>query len=165
MTEILAAIFTAIDVLTIYLLLPNIKYRFWLSVWTGALHMLFPFIGFHFGEWLASYISNLTQNISGILLSMIGVQLLLAAKDQKAAQIPVVLLAITTSLDTFSVSVSFGMLQLRETLLIFSMGLFAFLFSYTALLINKKVSNKIGVYLQVVAGIALLLMGIFSFDL
>ncbi len=165
MTEILAAIFTAIDVLTIYLLLPNIKYRFWLSVWTGALHMLFPFIGFHFGEWLASYISNLTQNISGILLSMIGVQLLLAAKDQKTAQIPVILLAITTSLDTFSVSVSFGMLQLKETLLICSMGVFAFLFSYTALLLNKKVSNKIGVYLQIVAGIALLLMGIFSFKL
>jgi len=163
--EILAAIITAIDVLTIYLLLPQIKYRFWLSLWTGALHMIFPFIGFHVGEWLATYISNLTQNISGLLLSMIGVQLLLAAKNSKPAQIPVIILAVTTSLDTFSVSVSFGMLQLQETLLICSMGVFAFLFSYIALVLNKKIPVRIGAYLQIVAGISLLLMGIFSFNL
>ncbi|HWI47040.1 MAG TPA: manganese efflux pump [Rummeliibacillus sp.] len=165
MPEILAAIITAIDVLTIYLLLPQIKYRFWLSLWTGALHMIFPFIGFHVGEWLATYISNLTQNISGLLLSMIGVQLLLAAKNSKPAQIPVIILAVTTSLDTFSVSVSFGMLQLQETLLICSMGVFAFLFSYIALVLNKKIPVRIGAYLQIVAGISLLLMGIFSFNL
>ncbi|MGG0656545.1 manganese efflux pump MntP family protein [Rummeliibacillus pycnus] len=165
MPEILAAIITAMDVLTIYLLLPQIKYRFWLSLWTGALHMIFPFIGFHVGEWLITYITNLAQNVSGLLLSMIGVQLLLAAKGSKPAQVPVILLAITTSLDTFSVSVSFGMLQLKETLLICSMGVFAFLFSYIALVLNKNIPAKIGAYLQIFAGIALLLMGIFSFDL
>ncbi|MGR6898409.1 manganese efflux pump [Rummeliibacillus sp. TYF-LIM-RU47] len=165
MAETLAAIFTAIDVLTIYLLLPNVKYRFWLSLWTGALHMLFPLIGFHVGEWLASYISSLAQNISGILLSLIGVQLLLAAKDQRPATIPVVILAITTSLDTFSVSISFGMLQLRETLLICSMGIFAFLFSFIALTLNKKIPVALGIYLQMIAGAALLLMGIFSLNL
>ncbi|WP_397537042.1 manganese efflux pump [Rummeliibacillus pycnus] len=165
MPEILAAIITAIDVLTIYLLLPQIKYRFWLSLWTGALHMIFPFIGFHVGEWLATYISNLAQNISGLLLSMIGVHLLLAAKNSKPAQIPVIILAVTTSLDTFSVSVSFGMLQLQETLLICGMGVFAFLFSYIALVLNKKIPIRIGTYLQIIAGIALLLMGVFSFNL
>lgn len=165
MAEIFAAIITAIDVLTIYLLIPQVKYRFWLSIWTGALHMIFPFIGFHVGEWLASYISSLAQNISGLLLSMIGVQLLLAVKEKKSPHIPVVLLAITTSLDTFSVSVSFGMLQLKEPLLVCSMGVFAFLFSYTALILNKKITTKIGVYLQVIAGFVLLLMGIFSFNL
>jgi len=164
-TEIVAAIITAMDVLTIYLLIPHVKYRFWLSLWTGALHMIFPFIGFHVGEWLILYISNLAQNISGILLSMIGVQLLLAVKEQKTAHIPVILLAITTSLDTFSVSISFGMLQLKESLLVCSMGVFAFAFSYIALALNKKIPIKIGVYLQVIAGIVLLLMGIISLDL
>lgn len=164
-TEIVAAIFTAIDVLTIYLLLPQVRYRFLLSLWTGVLHMAFPIIGFHTGAWLALHITNIAQNISGLLLSMIGVQLLLAAKDSKPAQIPVIILAITTSLDTFSVSVSFGMLQLRETLLIFSMGLFAFLFSYSALLLNRRIPAKIGTYLQTIAGLALLLMGVFSLDL
>jgi putative Mn2+ efflux pump MntP len=163
--EIIAAIITAMDVLTIYILIPQVKYRFWLSLWTGVLHMIFPYIGFLFGEWLASYISNLAQNISGILLSMIGVQLLLAVKDHKAAQIPVALLAITTSLDTFSVSVSFGMLQLKETLLVCSMGVFAFLFSYIALVLHKKIPTKIGIYMQLLAGIVLLLMGVFSFNL
>ena len=163
-TEIIAAIITAIDVLTIYLLLPHIKYRFWLSLWTGALHMIFPLVGFHVGEWLATYISSLAQNISGLLLSLIGAHLLLAAKDSKPAQISVILLAITTSLDTFSVSVSFGMLQLQESLLICSMGVFAFLFSYIALVLNKKIPIRIGIYLQIISGISLLLMGIFSFN-
>ena len=96
---------------------------------------------------------------------MIGVQLLLAVKDHKAAQIPVTILAITTSLDTFSVSVSFGMLQLKETLLVCSMGAFAFLFSYIALVLHKKIPSKIGIYMQLIAGVVLLLMGIFSFNL
>lgn len=100
--------------------------------------------------------------LSGALLSLIGLQLLLSARVKEPPNLSPILLAVTASLDTFSVSVSFGMLQLQKSLFIMSTGITTFIFSYIALSIKRKTPVNLGIMLQVIAGVALLLMGILS---
>jgi putative Mn2+ efflux pump MntP len=160
--EIIAGVITALDVLALFLILPKVRFRFALSCWTAGLHVLFPLIGFYVGEWAAQYLITIAKMLSGALLSLIGLQLLLSARVKEPPNLSPILLAVTASLDTFSVSVSFGMLQLQKSLFIMSTGITTFIFSYIALSIKRKTPANLGIMLQIIAGVALLLMGILS---
>ncbi|MEX3621576.1 manganese efflux pump [Viridibacillus arvi] len=162
MQEIIAGVITALDVLALFLILPKVRFRFALSCWTAGLHVIFPLIGFYVGEWAAQYLITIAKMLSGALLSLIGLQLLLSARVKEPPNLSPILLAVTASLDTFSVSVSFGMLQLQKSLFIMSTGITTFLFSYIALSIKRKTPVNLGIMLQIFAGVALLLMGILS---
>ncbi|MEK4762001.1 manganese efflux pump [Viridibacillus sp. FSL E2-0187] len=162
MQEIIAGVITALDVLALFLILPKVRFRFALSCWTAGLHVIFPLIGFYVGEWAAQYLITIAKMLSGALLSLIGLQLLLSARVKEPPNLSPILLAVTASLDTFSVSVSFGMLQLQKSLFIMSTGITTFLFSYIALSIKRKTPVNLGIMLQILAGVALLLMGILS---
>lgn len=159
--EIIMGIVMSFDVVALYLLMPNVSQRFLLSLWTAILHMLFPLIGFHFGSWVGTIISEWSGYISSILLFCIGLQLLLSSKNQRIAYISLPFLAIMTSLDTFSVSVSFGMLNLQKYLFIVSAGVATFLLSYAALVISKK-SFLNGSVFKIMAGIILIAMSVWS---
>ena len=113
MQGILAGILTSVDVIGLYVLLPNVRYRLFLSLWTAALHMLFPLLGFELGSYLVRFLLEWGQWISSILLFCIGMHLLLFSHRDEKVTISPVLLAVTASLDTFSVSVYFGMLYLE----------------------------------------------------
>jgi len=160
--EIIAGVITALDVLALFLILPKVRFRFALSCWTAGLHVIFPLIGFYVGEWAAQYLITIAKMLSGALLSLIGLQLLLSARVKEPPNLSPILLAVTASLDTFSVSVSFGMLQLQKSLFIMSTGITTFIFSYIALSIKRKTPVNLGIMLQAIAGVALLLMGILS---
>ncbi|MFJ9463410.1 manganese efflux pump [Viridibacillus arvi] len=162
MQEIIAGVITALDVLALFLILPKVRFRFALSCWTAGLHVIFPLIGFYVGEWAAQYLITIAKMLSGALLSLIGLQLLLSARVKEPPNLSPILLAVTASLDTFSVSVSFGMLQLQKSLFIMSTGITTFIFSYIALSIKRKTPVNLGIMLQILAGVALLLMGILS---
>ncbi|MFE6166499.1 manganese efflux pump [Viridibacillus arvi] len=162
MQEIIAGVITALDVLALFLILPKVRFRFALSCWTAGLHVIFPLIGFYVGEWAAQYLITIAKMLSGALLSLIGLQLLLSARVKEPPNLSPILLAVTASLDTFSVSVSFGMLQLQKSLFIMSTGITTFIFSYIALSIKRKTPVNLGIMLQIIAGVALLLMGILS---
>ncbi|MGE7917375.1 manganese efflux pump [Viridibacillus sp. NPDC093762] len=162
MQEIIAGVITALDVLALFLILPKVRFRFALSCWTAGLHVIFPLIGFYVGEWAAQYLITIAKMLSGALLSLIGLQLLLSARVKEPPSLSPILLAVTASLDTFSVSVSFGMLQLQKSLFIMSTGITTFIFSYIALSIKRKTPVNLGIMLQVIAGVALLLMGVLS---
>lgn len=149
------------DVVALYLLMPNVSQRFLLSLWTAILHMLFPLIGFHFGSWVGNFITEWSGYISSILLFCIGLQLLLSTKNQQIQYVSLPFLAIMTSLDTFSVSVSFGMLNLQMYLFILSAGIATFLLSYAALVISKKSFLNGGVF-KFMAGIILIGMSILA---
>ncbi|MEO4054062.1 manganese efflux pump [Solibacillus sp. CAU 1738] len=161
MQEIIMGIVMSFDVVALYLLLPNVSQRFLLSLWTAILHMLFPLIGFQFGSWIGMIITEWAGYISAILLFGIGLQLLLSTKNQHFSYIPLPILAIMSSLDTFSVSVSFGMLNLQMYLFILSAGIATFLLSYAALVIAKRTFFNGNVF-KVVAGILLLCMSVLA---
>lgn len=162
MQGILAGILMSVDVIGLYVLLPTVRYRFLLSVWTAALHMLFPLVGFELGNYIVRFLLDWGQWISSILLFCIGLQLLLSSNKSEKRMISPILLAITASLDTFSVSVSFGMLNLEKMIFIMSAGISAFICSYVALLLARKNERILGTNLQIIAGIVFIIMSIFA---
>lgn len=163
MQEILTGLIVALDVVALYLLLPDVKQRFILSVWTALLHMIFPIIGFSLGTWMLSVLLQWSNLISSILLFSIGLQLILSSRNRQTIAIPLAILAITASLDTFSVSISFGMLNLQKTLFILSAGIWTFVLSYISLYLAKSSFRVKGEPLKWIAGIALIAIGIYTF--
>ena len=162
MEEILTGVMMAFDVVAIYLIASNVKSKLFLALWTTFLHMFFPFIGFYFGEWLARFMLDWANILSAILLFCVGVQLLISSKNKNFPAIPLPILAIFASLDTFSVSLSFGMLNLERNLFILSAGIGTFLLSYGALILSNKFDKFKGHVLNWIAGITLIIISIFS---
>ena len=157
-TEMLAGLLTALDVVALYSVLPKIRFPLVLSIWTGILHMIFPLLGFLAGEWITSFIVEGGRLISSILLFLTGVHLCLYQQKPKSTLVPPMFLAIVVSIDTFSVSLSFGMLQLQKWFFLFSAGFFALAFSYVAL--KSKLIK--GPFLTRISGVCLMLMGLLT---
>lgn len=157
-TELFAGLLTALDVVALYSVLPKIRFPLFLAIWTAFLHMVFPLLGFLAGEWVTSFMVEGGRLLSSILLFLTGVHLCLNQQNPKSSFIPPVLLAIVVSLDTFSVSLSFGMLHLQKGYFLLSAGFFALVFSYIAL---KSEMIK-GPILTRISGVCLMVMGLLT---
>ena len=122
--------------------------------------MQFPFIGFEFGAWISAVLSDWTKPLSSVLLFFLGLQLLLSSKNIELPAISLPIFAIFASLDTFSVSLSFGMLNLEKSVFIISSGVSTFILSYTALLVAERSSLLKSYVFKRIAGLLLIVMSI-----
>lgn len=157
--EIIVGIILALDVVALYILLPAVSQRFLLSVWTAFWHMLFPLLGFKLGSWVSIFMAEWASYLSAILLFCIALQLLLSSKNQHVPQLALPILAIMASIDSFSASVSFGMLNLEKYLFILSAGFGTFLLSYIALIVAKTSIFNSQIF-KMIAGILLLIISV-----
>ena len=148
------------DVVALYLVATNVKAKWLLALWTAALHVVFPLIGYQFGEWLSVLLSDWANYISTLLLFFIGLQLLLSSKNSEFPAISLPIIAIFASVDTFSVSLSFGMLNLEKYVFIISAGLSTFILSYAALLVSQKFALLKNYLFKRIAGILLIIMSV-----
>lgn len=160
--EIIIGFIMALDVVTIYLLLPNVKHKFLLSLWTSLLHILFPLFGFSIGTIIVKILLKWSYFISSIFLFLFGINLLLSDEKKHVINIPLYLLAIYTSIDTFSVSISFGMLNLSKYLFILSAGLSTFLLSYFSLIISERSIRTRGSLFRLIAGFSLIAISLYT---
>lgn len=161
--EILAGLMTAIDVAVIYALLPKMKGRMLLSIWTGLLNILIPLAGFVAGEWSVHFLMNWSMWLSGILLALVGLHMMIHVESKPEPLVSPYILAFFVSLDTFSVSVSFGMLQLDKSVFVLSAGISACILSYAALYLRTSVPLLRSGFLKPLAGLGLIIIGIMSF--
>lgn len=165
MIELFAAAMTTIDIIIVYAFLDVRKGRLLLAIWTAILNSVFPLIGFWAGEKTAILFSTWSGLLSGILLALIGLHMLLqeAEKIQTGTKgLSPLVIAFAVSLDTLSVSVSFGLLQLNRWLFIGASGIFALLFSYMTLVGRRYIRLKNGQSIKKMAGLAFILLGILS---
>ena len=126
--------------------------------------MVFPFVGFLTGQLTANLFTTWSTLLSGVLLALIGIHMLLQDDDGKSptGRLHPAIIALAVSIDSFSVSVSFGMLQLNKTLFITASGLFSLILAYAALQLKGRLGIKDGKMIRRFAGIALIIMGILS---
>lgn len=162
MVEIIAAVVTTIDILIIYTFLQLRHGRFLIVIWTTVLNMVLPLIGFQIGELAMVYFAGWSQGLSGVMLSLIGVHILLDNADQPSILSPF-LLALLVSLDAFTVSVTFGMMQLNKWLFVFASGFFSILFSGIALLSTGRIRLINGKFIRYLTGIVFIILGVVSF--
>ena len=160
--EILAGGLMSVDVLILFSLVLYRKQILTLAVWVAALHMLFPLIGYYAGVLVQSYLQHASPYLSGVLLSLVGLQMILAQSPKQVPLLSPYILAVVASLDTFSVSISFGMLKVEKMIFILSSGIFSFL----AVIFAQKVIFKHAIMNRAIilrlAGLVLLLMGILT---
>ncbi|MEG0472545.1 MAG: manganese efflux pump [Solibacillus sp.] len=160
MQEIITGVIMSFDVVALYLLTTNVRSKFLIALWTALLHALFPLVGFHFGELLSNIFLDWTGRVSSILLFFVGLQLLLSAKNNESPAIPLPIIAILASFDTFSVSLSFGMLNLQKNIFVISAGVATFIFSYAALHFAQKSSIIKSYMFKMIAGTLLIVLSI-----
>lgn len=165
MLEIIAAAVTTIDILIVYTVLQLRRGRFMIALWTTCLNMLLPLIGFYLGEWTVDYFQGWGQVLSGVMLGLIGVHILLDETDEPSLmeKISPVILALLVSMDAFTVSVTFGMMQLNKWLFIFVSGFLSFVFSIIALLSTDRIPFINGNLVRRITGIVFILIGVMSF--
>ncbi|MED3764161.1 manganese efflux pump MntP family protein [Ureibacillus terrenus] len=161
MQEIVSGLIVSLDVAALYLLVTEVKSRFLLSMWTAILHMVFPVIGFSLGNWMLHILLQWSGIVSSGLLFFIGLQILLSSKNPKYS-VPIGLLAVTASLDTFSVSISFGMLNLQKYYFILSSGIWTFIMSYLALHAAKTGIPIKNAPFKWIAGLSLITISIYT---
>lgn len=164
MEELLVAGITTVDIVVVYALLHIKKKKFTLIFWTVFLNVLLPFLGFLTGEMSSLLFTDWSAMLSSVLLGLIGLHMLLFEEDEKALpkQFHPALIALAVSLDAFSISVSFGMMQMNKLLFITASGLFALVFSYVALSFKQILRVKDGKMLRRIAGLALIGIGVMS---
>lgn len=163
LAELFAATVTTIDIVIVYALLQVKRGRLILAFWTAFLNVVLPFIGFGMGEFSAHLFSEWSSLLSGILLALIGLHMVLQdASNTQTKQVHPFLVALAVSLDSFSISVSFGMLHMNKFLYIAASGFFALFFSYAVLVLRTKLGIKNGRVLRIIAGSVLMAMGIMS---
>ena len=160
MQEMIAGVLMSFDVVAIYLLANQVKYKWLLASWTALLHMLFPLVGFQFGQWLANFFLQWSSSISTLVLFFIGLQLLISKENEDFPAKTLPIIAIFASIDTFSVSLSFGMLNLEKYIFIISAGLSTLILSYVALLIAQKTTILDNTIPKKIAGSILIIMSI-----
>lgn len=162
--ELFAAAVTTLDIFVIYILLQVKGRKIILALWTAFLNMLLPLIGFILGEFSTLIFADWSMLLSGVLLGLIGLHMLLEDADEPAKLLNVhpFFIALLVSLDAFSVSVSFGMLQMNKFLFVVASGIFSLFFSLVALYFQKKLSVKSSRGIRQFAGASLIIIGILS---
>ena len=152
MQGILAGILTSVDVIGLYVLIPNVRYPFFISL-DSCFAYAVPVIRFRVRTFLVHFFLEWGQWISSILLFCMGLHLLLFTRKDEKVTISPILLAVTASLDTFSVSISFGMLHLEKSVFIISAGVSALICSYGSLVIARRSQVLLGDKFQIITGI------------
>lgn len=165
MIEIIAAIITTVDIVIVYTVLQLRRGRLMIALWTTLLNMILPIIGFYMGEWTVHFFAGWSQLLSGVMLALIGLHILLDDGEQQSMvhKMSPFFLALIVSLDAFSVSVTFGMMQLNKWLYVFVSGFFAFIFSIVALLSTGRIRLINGTYIRRITGIIFIVIGVMSF--
>lgn len=162
MGELFAASITTLDIIIVYSLLTIREGKFTLALWTSFLNILLPFLGFVMGEFSAMVFTEWSTLLSGVLLSLIGLHILLQDEQSTSMKMPPGLIALAVSLDSFTVSVSFGMLHMNKVLFIMASGFLSLIFAYGTLRIKNRISTSQSKRLRHLTGVSFILMGIIS---
>lgn len=137
-----------------------------IGVVIGMLHFLLPFVGMVIGQIMSVRWEHMASLFSGMLLVCIGFYILFSALQQKSAPLfhphsmRVFSLAIIVSLDSFPIGVSLGLSGFSTVLALTLFGITAMIFSWTGMLIGRKVHQVLGVYSELLSGFILLAFGL-----
>lgn len=134
----------------------------------GLFHVLMPLAGMAMGKYAGLLLGDIAVMAGGLLLILLGVHMLYQSlvSDQQTAWFDyrttwgVFAIALSVSVDSFSVGVSLGLIATNIFLVILLFGAFGGLMSICGLILGRKVSSWLGVYGEAFGGIILLMFGL-----
>lgn len=139
-----------------------------LSILIGLLHMVFPIVGIFAGKLVSGVFGLLTTYIAGGVLIFLGINMIMNAFGEKE-QSPIrrltffsmLAIAISVSIDSFSVGLTLGMLTEHPYFTVILFGLAGLLMSLSGLLLGKTVRHTIGEYGEALGGVVLTVFGVY----
>lgn len=144
-----------------------LKYALLLSLFFGIFQAGMPLIGWWFGRYFQSLISNIDHWIAFGLLGLIGLHMIRDAMhpDEKTSSSTltikmILILSIATSIDALAVGISFAFLNVNIVLAISIIGLSTFLLSFIAVYMGHKLGDVLETYAGMLGGCILILIGV-----
>lgn len=138
-----------------------------LGIVIGLFHILMPIGGILTGQLVSGLLGNVATTAAGILLVLLGGHMIYSSIRGEEVQsfdhrssIGLLVLALSVSVDAFSVGVTLGMFSADLWLTILLFGVFGGLMSMLGLLLGRKVSGNLGEYGEACGGAILLVFGI-----
>ncbi len=147
-----------------------------IGFWIGLFHILMPLTGIVLGHLLSQRFGHIAVTAAGLLLVLIGAQMLFSIKKQeRPPQNPrmvsgtgMILFAMSVSIDSFSVGLSMGLFGAGAVLSAFFFGLVSMIMAWSGFFIGKGSRRYVGRYGEALGGGIMLLFGlklIFQFSL
>lgn len=139
---------------------------FEIGLMIGLFHVWMPLVGIFAGKLLSEKFGSLASWIGGLLLIILGVQMIWSSLKKEAESIitPVgfglLLFALSVSLDSFSVGLSLGIYGAKTVMVILCFGIVATVQTWAGLLLGRKVRGWLGTYSEALGGAILLAFGI-----
>ncbi|GKU76965.1 manganese efflux pump [Paenibacillus sp. L3-i20] len=138
-----------------------------LGIVIGFFHVLMPIGGMITGQLVGDLLGNVATTAAGILLVLLGGHMLYSSLRGEEVQSfnhrtlwGLLVLALSVSIDAFSVGITLGMFSADLWLTILLFGLSGALMSMLGLLLGRKVSANLGEYGEACGGAILLIFGI-----
>src|SRR5699024_4380347 len=132
----------------------------------GLFHVLLPFIGIAFGQFLSQQVEFITSVAGGSILVVIGAYMFFSAFQASSEillnpkGIKLLSIAFIVSIDSLPVGISLGLTGVQTFLIIFFFGATSMILSWIGLIIGRKAHSLIGTYSEILGGIILFMFGI-----
>mgnify|MGYP002276922601 CR=1 FL=1 len=138
-----------------------------ISAVVGLFHILMPLTGMFTGHYVGSLLGDVAVAAGGGLLALLGLHMIYSSLRGDTAQSfdqgtlwGLMLFALSVSIDSFSVGISFGLFAADIIVTVFVFGLFGSLMSIAGLMLGRRVSGLFGEYGEALGGVILLAFGL-----
>ncbi|WP_174845432.1 manganese efflux pump MntP family protein [Sporolactobacillus shoreae] len=139
-----------------------------IGMWIGLFHMLMPLSGIVLGHLLSHRFGEIAGLAGGLLLVLIGTQMILSLARQDyekkdlayASDTGVMLFSLSVSIDSFSVGLGMGLFGTRVLAAILIFGLISMLMAWAGFYIGHRTQRYFGRYGEVLGGIIMLFFGL-----
>ena len=148
------------------------KIVFWQAVRVAMVMAIFQagflVTGYFLGSVISDFIKAADHWVALILLSFLGIRMIIEGirrkEDEEARDytkpLTLVATAIGTSIDAFTVGISFALLEIKIWVSGILIGAVTFLSSMTAIRIGKSAGKKLGRNVEIIGGLILIAIGL-----
>ncbi len=136
-----------------------------MSVMVGIFHFFMPILGYQIGELILKLIKIDPEILVGTIFIILGIEMILSLRQEEKVKLltgilSVVFFAFTVSIDSFSIGISFGVVNSNIILPCIIFSLVSAFFTYIGVMLGKKLSDKFGNITTLIGAIILLALGI-----
>ncbi len=145
----------------------SVKRILWIGFVFGFFHMFMLFCGIVFGHVFIQEIHLIANLLGGLLLIGLGAHMIFSTmiKDKQPSTAPfgigVFILALSVSIDSFTVGFSIGIVGMQVVGMLLFIGLLSMILAWTGMVVGKKVSHYLGVYSELLGGSILCAFGLY----
>lgn len=138
-----------------------------ISVVIGLFHVIMPLMGMFVGSYVSTLLGNVAVLCGGALLIILGMHMVYSSLRGDQAEsfdqrtlFGLTILALSVSMDSFSVGISLGLFQADIMLTMMLFGTFGALMSMFGLLLGRRFSGLFGEYSEAIGGFILIAFGV-----